>query len=128
MTQTDIWSDIYIADISDDEMNSFRNIVISDIKGQASEEAKTILNNNLQIWNYNLQALRRDMELQLSCQKAKTKMQIRSLDSSDINKVDDLNMFLMEQEKWRMSALKFLSNIEKKSLYVKIMISQTSID
>ena len=49
MTQTDIWSDIYIADISDDEMNSFRNIVISDIKGQASEEDKTILNNNLQI-------------------------------------------------------------------------------
>ena len=128
MTQTDIWSDIYIADISDDEMNSFRNIVISDIKGQASEEAKTILNNNLQIWNYNLQALRRDMELQLSCQKAKTKMQIRSLDSSDINKVDDLNMFLMEQEKWRMSALKFLSNIEKKSLYVKIIISQNPVD
>jgi hypothetical protein len=128
MTQTDIWSDIYIADISDDEMNSFRNIVISDIKGQASEEAKTILNNNLQIWNYNLQALRRDMELQLSCQKAKTKMQIRSLDSSDLNKVDDLNTFLIEQEKWRMSALKFLSNIEKKSLYVKIMISQTPVD
>ena len=68
------------------------------------------------------------MELQLSCQKAKTKMQIRSLDSSDLNKVDDLNTFLIEQEKWRMSALKFLSNIEKKSLYVKIMISQTPVD
>jgi len=128
MTQTDIWSDIYIADISDDEMNSFRNIVISDIKGQASEEDKTILNNNLQIWNYNLQALRRDMELQLSCQKAKTKMQIRNLNNSDSNQLEEINNFLMEQEKWRMSALKFLSNIEKKSLYVKIMISQTSVD
>jgi beta-N-acetylglucosaminidase len=128
MTQTDIWSDIYIADISDDEMNSFRNIVISDIKGQASEEDKTILNNNLQIWNYNLQALRRDMELQLSCQKAKTKMQIRNLNNSDSIQLDEINNFLMDQEKWRMSALKFLSNIEKKSLYVKIMISQTSVD
>lgn len=128
MTQTDIWSDIYIADISDDQMNSFRNIVISDIKGQASEEDKTILNNNLQIWNYNLQALRRDMELQLSCQKAKTKMQIRNLNNSDSNQLEEINNFLMEQEKWRMSALKFLSNIEKKSLYVKIMISQTSVD
>ena len=128
MTQTDIWSDIYIADISDDEMNSFRNIVISDIKGQASEEDKTILNNNLQIWNYNLQALRRDMELQLSCQKAKTKMQIRNLNNSDSNQLEEINNFLMEQEKWRMSALKFLSNIEKKSLYVKIMICQTPID
>jgi hypothetical protein len=128
MTQTDIWSDIYIADISDDEMNSFKNIVISDIKGQASEEDKTILNNNLQIWNYNLQALRRDMELQLSCQKAKTKMQIRSVDSSDFIQLEELNTFLIDQEKWRMSALKFLSNIEKKSLYVKIMISQTPID
>lgn len=128
MTQTDIWSDIYIADISDDEMNSFKNIVISDIKGQASEEDKAILNNNLQIWNYNLQALRRDMELQLSCQKAKTKMQIRSIDNTDFVQVEELNAFLIDQEKWRMSALKFLSNIEKKSLYVKMMISQNPID
>jgi hypothetical protein len=128
MTQTDIWSDIYIADISDDEMNSFRNIVISDIKGQASEEDKTILNNNLQIWNYNLQALRRDIELQLSCQKAKTKMQIRNLNNADSTQLEEINNFLMEQDKWRMSALKFLSNIEKKSLYVKIIISQNSVD
>ena len=128
MTQTDIWSDIYIADISDDEMNSFRNIVISDIKGQASEEAKTILNNNLQIWNYNLQALRRDIELQLSCQKAKTKMQIRNLNNADSTQLKEINNFLMDQDKWRMSALKFLSNIEKKSLYVKIMISQNFVD
>lgn len=128
MTQTDIWSDIYIADISDDQMNSFRNIVISDIKGQASEQDKIILNNNLKIWNYNLQALRRDMELQLSCQKAKTKMQIRNLNNADLTELDEINTFLMEQEKWRMSALKFLSNIEKKSLYVKIMISQTPVD
>jgi hypothetical protein len=128
MTQTDIWSDIYIADISDDEMNSFRNIVISDIKGQASEEDKTILNNNLQIWNYNLQALRRDIELQLSCQKAKTKMQIRNLNNADSTQLEEINNFLMEQDKWRMSALKFLSNIEKKSLYVKIIISQNPVD
>lgn len=128
MTQTDIWSDIYIADISDDQMNSFRNIVISDIKGQASEQDKIILNNNLKIWNYNLQALRRDMELQLSCQKAKTKMQIRNLNNADLTELDEINTFLIEQEKWRMSALKFLSNIEKKSLYVKIMISQTPVD
>ncbi len=128
MTQTDIWSDIYIADISDDEMNSFKNLVISDIKGQSSDEDKVILNNNLQIWNYNLQALRRDMELQLSCQKAKTKMHIRSVDDTDLNQLEELNTFLIDQEKWRMSALKFLSNIEKKSLYVKILISQNIID
>lgn len=128
MTQTDIWSDIYIADISDDQMNSFRNIVISDIKGQASEQDRIILNSNLKIWNYNLQALRRDMELQLSCQKAKTKMQVRNLNNADSTQLQEINTFLMEQEKWRMSALKFLSNIEKKSLYVKIMISQTPVD
>jgi hypothetical protein len=128
MTQTDIWSDIYIADISDDEMNSFKNLVISDIKGQSSDEDKVILNNNLQIWNYNLQALRRDMELQLSCQKAKTKMHIRSVDDTDLDQLEELNTFLIDQEKWRMSALKFLSNIEKKSLYVKILISQNIID
>jgi hypothetical protein len=55
-------------------------------------------------------------------------MQIRNLNNSDSNELEEINNFLMEQEKWRMSALKFLSNIEKKSLYVKIMISQTPID
>lgn len=123
MTQTDIWSEAYVADISDSEMDSFKQLVISDIKGLLSDEDKTILKNNLALWHYNLQVLRRDMELQLSCQKAKTKLQINSIDSATQLELDDINNFVNEQNKWRMSALKFLSNIERKTLYVKLLIS-----
>lgn len=125
MTQTDIWSDVYVADISDSDMDSFKQLVISDIKGQLSEDDKSILLNNLELWNYHLQILRRDMELQLSCQKAKTKLQINSIDSATELEIDDIKNFINEQNKWRMSALKFLSNIERKTLYVKLLISDS---
>ena len=124
MTSTDIWSEIYINDITDSEMDSFKNLVISDVKGQSSQEDKTILLNNLSLWNYNLQILRKDIELQLSCQKAKLKMYIQT---SEQNSLDSSN-YIEEQTKWRMSALKFLSNIEKRSLYVKLLINQIPVE
>jgi hypothetical protein len=124
MTQIDIWSDNYVAEISDDEMTMFKNMVISDIKGSISAEDKSILMNNLHIWNFNLQTLRRDIELQLSCQKSKVKLQSRSLSQATPLEADEIKNFLDEQEKWRMGALKFLSNIERKSLYVKLLMAE----
>jgi len=124
MTQTDIWSDNYVSEIPDHGMDAFKMIVISDIKSTISEEDKTILMNNLHLWNYNLQILRRDIELQLSCQKSKVKLQTHALPSATPLETEDIKTFLDEQEKWRMGALKFLSNIERKSLYVKLLMSE----
>lgn len=126
MTQIDIWSDHHVSDITDNEMDSFKNLVIADIKGSLSENDREALKANLNLWNYHLQVLRRDMELQLSCQRAKAKLQARSISDYTQPEAENVNAFLDEQEKWRMSALKFLSNIEKKSLYVKLLISENS--
>jgi hypothetical protein len=124
MTQTDIWSDNYVSEITDHGMDAFKSIVINDIKGSITEDDKSILMNNLHLWNYNLQVLRRDIELQLSCQKSKVKLQTHMLADATPIEADDIKKFLDEQEKWRMGALKFLSNIEKKSLYVKLLLSE----
>jgi hypothetical protein len=126
MTQTDIWSEAYISDLQDNDLDSFKNIVIADIKFSITEDQKAILLNNLTLWNYNLQILRRDIELQLACQKAKTKMQKQALKTATALELDDINAFIAEQEKWRMSALKFLSNIERRSLYVKMLMAETT--
>lgn len=118
MTQTNIIS------LNSEEQNQlFKNIVVSDIKGSVSEEHKEILFANIDLWNYTLQTIRRDMELQLSCQKAKVKLQKQALLIASDQDSLDIKSFLDDQEKWRMSALKFLSNIERKSLYVKLLIS-----
>lgn len=106
-----------------EEAELFKNIVISDIKGSISEEEKEVLYNNIPFWNYTLQTIRRDMELQLSCQKAKVKLQKHALLNASEQDSLSIKSFLDDQEKWRMGALKFLSNIEKKSLYVKLILT-----
>lgn len=126
MTQTDIWSDNYVSEINEHGMDAFKVLVISDIKGQIPDDDKAILMNNLHLWNFNLQILRRDIELQLSCQKSKVKLQQRSMSSATPLELEDIKNFLDEQDKWRMGALKFLSNIERKSLYVKLLVTEAS--
>jgi hypothetical protein len=118
--------DNYLDDLdltSDQDMDSFKQLVIADIKGSISEEEKIYLLNNLSLWNYNLQVLRRDMELQLSCQKSKIKMQTANFDEMSDEEKTQTKIFVNDQHKWRMSALKFLSNIERKALYVKMLLT-----
>jgi hypothetical protein len=126
MTQIDVWSDQYISDLQENDLDSFKNLVIADVKSSVGEDQKSILLNNIALWNYTLQTLRRDIELQLSCQKAKTKMQKHALKDAAALELDDINNFIAEQEKWRMSALKFLSNIERRSLYVKMLMAESA--
>lgn len=119
-------SQIDIISLDESQMDSFKSLVISDIKGQITEQDRSVLLNNLSLWNYHLQILRRDMELQLSCQKAKTKLQINSAQEASEDQIEDIKTFVNEQNKWRMSALKFLSNIERRTLYVKLLMSESS--
>jgi hypothetical protein len=120
--------DNYLDDLdltSDEHLDSFKQLVIADIKGTISEDEKIYLLNNLTLWNYTLQVLRRDMELQLSCQKSKIKMQTANFDEMSDDEKNQTKLFINDQHKWRMSALKFLSNIERKALYVKMLLTNS---
>lgn len=110
---------------SDQDLDEFKQIVIADIKGQINEDQKLHLLSNLSLWNYHLQVLRRDMELQLACQKSKIKMQIANSDNSSQEEAAQLKLFINDQHKWRMSALKFLTNIERRALYVKMLLTNS---
>jgi len=120
--------DNYLDDLdltSNEHLDSFKQLVIADIKGTISEDEKIYLLNNLTLWNYTLQVLRRDMELQLSCQKSKIKMQTANFDEMSDDDKNQTKLFINDQHKWRMSALKFLSNIERKALYVKMLLTNS---
>lgn len=121
-------------------LEMFRYIVIDDVKGSLQDESSlSLLHSNPRLWLYVLQTLRREVELQLSCQNAKLKIDISHYTNTDL--LDDSN-FSVEEEvernnkvvdakvkfyKWRMSALKFLTNIEAKTLYVKMLLSNIVI-
>jgi hypothetical protein len=114
-----------------EELLKFRELVIDDVKTSSNTEVFEYLHASPDLWLYVLQTLRREVELQLSCQNAKVKMDLYALsnteDSSDLsdeyNKQNQIIDVKTKHHKWRMSVLKFLTNIENKTLYVKMYIS-----
>jgi hypothetical protein len=116
----------------------FREIVIDDIKSESTQEISEYLHSSLPLWLYTLQNLRREVELQISCQNAKFKMDLSAL-NADVNfelntpdqeyqRLSKINDLKTKHYKWRMSVLKFLTNIETKTLYVKYCISSQTSD
>ena len=46
---------------------------------ETSDEVKAYLHSHLELWHYSLQLVRREIELQLSCQKTKVEMHKNNL-------------------------------------------------
>jgi len=117
-------NDRTIDSISDKEMSKFQEVVASDIKSpETSDEVKNYLHSHLELWHYSLQLVRREIELQLSCQKTKVEMHKNNLrkNNSQYSESQVLD-YVNKQNNWRMTAVKFLSNIERRTLYVKLLL------
>jgi len=114
-----------IKDITTQEMDTFYNIVVNDIKNenQTSSQVKDYLHDHANLWYYCLVLIRRDIELQLSCQKSKVQMHKNNIknNTSEFPESEVL-AYVNKQENWRMTAVKFLSKIERRMLYVKILM------
>lgn len=121
---TDIWSDLSFQELSQDQINLFNEIVLKDIKNESSPDDKIILENNLELWLFQLRVIRKDVEFQLSSQKAKDKIKIIELNQS--GSFDELSDYKIKQNKWRMGAVRFLTAIEAKMLYVKLVLSDST--
>ena len=57
-----------------DYIDRLKDVVIRDIKNEASQQEKDMLEGNVDMWLYNLRVIRRDVEFQLSSNKAKNKI------------------------------------------------------
>ena len=120
---TDVWSDLPIEDLSESQLSSFNELVLKDIKNESASEDKTILSNNLELWLFQLRVIRRDVEFQLSSQKSKDK--IKFIELAELNDENEINEYKVKQNKWRMGAVRFLTAIEHKMLYVKLILSDS---
>jgi len=123
---TDVWTKNYIRDLSEAELEKFQEMVSDNVKGSSSSEERTILNNNLELWLYCLQVMRRDVELKLSRFKTNFKIKLSQLQEagSSHRHIEDMRI---AEEKWRSNAMKFLNSVEKKMLYVKLMLDEEEI-
>ena len=120
---TDVWSDHPIEDLSESQLSSFNELVLKDIKNESASEDKTILSNNLELWLFQLRVIRRDVEFQLSSQKSKDR--IKFIELAELNDENEINEYKVKQNKWRMGAVRFLTAIEHKMLYVKLILSDS---
>ena len=112
-----------VEEIDFDDVDSFKDIVIKDIKNEASPQEKDILDDNLDTWLYNLRVIRRDVEFQLSSNKSKNKIKALEMRQEGAS-VQDIEAFITKQNKWRINTIKFLTALERKMLYVKLLIAE----
>lgn len=120
---TDIWSTSQISELTDNDLKSFQEIVLRDVKNKpCTSEEKTILFNNLDLWLFCLRNLRKELELQLTQFKANTKAEIKNMRDNYASQ-DQIEEYIIEENQWRNNAIKFLTAIERKTLYVKLIIS-----
>lgn len=123
MTQ-DIWSLKRFEDLTAEEMQQFNALVLKDIKGEASDQDLKVLTENAHLWIFQLRIIRKDVEFQLASQKSKDKIKI--IEMSEVEDKTELNEYVVRQNKWRMGAVRFLTAIEHRMLYVKMIISSIS--
>jgi hypothetical protein len=124
VTVIDKWTDSLVSELEDKDLKDFQDIVISDLKnGEVSYIEKDILRNNLDLWLYSLRCLRRDLEFQLTSNKIKAKQNVEAI-RKDASSEEEIISHMEKYEKWRTGANKFLVSIERRTLYVKLLISE----
>ena len=123
---TDIWTETYIQDFTEKDIEDFQEIVLRDVKNKSFNEIeKNILNNNLDLWLFSLSTIRREIEIKLS--QFKTNIKIKQRDLRDNNaSAEEIENFLITEQSRRNNAMKFLTHVERKTLYVKLLIQQES--
>lgn len=107
----------------DPNLEAFKNVVFKDVRNESSIEEVQYLSENVDYWIYFLQITKRDVEFQLASQKSRDKLTVKEMATNNTDP-KEIDAYLQRQDKWRMGALRFLSAIEKRMLYAKILLKQ----
>jgi len=107
------------------QLSSFEALVNKDIKTQVSSSELETLALNIDTWLYCLYSIKRDVEYNLSSREAGRKILLQQLKDSNAPK-EDIHKLLSSESLWRVNTLKFLNSLEKKILYVKLLVRETS--
>lgn len=120
----DIWTSSSLHELSDEDLKSFQEIVVKDTKNHyLTNDEKAILSHNLDLWLFCLRNLRKEVELKLSHRKVNIKSDVRQMRSDGVPE-SEVDEYLIEAHKYRNSIIKFLTAIERKTLYVKLLIEE----
>jgi hypothetical protein len=117
-------SPISLIDITEYDLKVFESIVLNDVKNSSTDEEIDYLKSNLDLWVYTLLVMRRNAEYSLSSRNSSKKATLSKMTAEERSQ-SEIESFLTSESQWRINTIKFLSVLEKKILYVKILIKQS---
>ena len=123
MMKETIFTHSLISDLDAKQFTKFEEIVTKDVKSTSTSEELEILKSNLDLWLYSLSSIRRNVEYHLSSRAAARKAKVNEMIQNQETK-EAINTFKNTEAEWRVNAIKFLSTIEKKTLYVKMIVKE----
>lgn len=98
-------------------MITFEELVAKDVRGECTTSQLATLHADLRRWLQVLNSLLRDVELQLTAQRARmNKNQADYLEAGD--KIGWLR-YKAEEEEWRIRSVRFMVSVEQKIMEVK---------
>ena len=118
-----IYTHSLISDLSNAHLAKFEELVLKEVKSSVTEEETAILKSSLDLWLYTLSSIRRNVEYSLSSRNSNRKSTISDMISKGVSDAE-LSSYKKSESEWRVNAIKFLSTIEKKTLYVKLLMKE----
>lgn len=98
---------------------SFEDLVEKDVRHGCSPPELQVLESNIREWIKKLNSLKRDVEVQLSAQKARnTQKQAEMLRDSESTKADWLD-YKSKEDRWKVGAIRFMVSVEDRIAYAK---------
>jgi len=106
------------------DLSAFEALVNKDIKTQVTSSELETLVLNIDKWFYCLYSIKRDVEYNISSREAGRKILLQQMKDRNAPK-EDIHKLLATESLWRVNTLKFLNSLEKKILYVKLLMKES---
>src|SRR5690242_7633935 len=103
----------------------FEDLVALDVRGECTNEELDVLKSDLRRWLAELNSLKRDVEIQMTAQKARITQ--RKIEFKEKTESIEWLRYKSEEEQWKVGSLRFMASVEQRILYVKSLRSKSKL-
>lgn len=119
---TDLWTETFFEDFTEEDIKEFQEIVLRDVRNKCyNVKEKQILKENLDLWLFSLRVVRKDTELKLAQIKTNKKIKLSEMKLKNASQ-KEIEDFILVEDSRRNNTIKFLTHVEQKTLYVKLLL------
>lgn len=102
----------------------FYDLVQKDVRNQCDQHELEVLGSDLDQWLIELKALKRDVEIQSTAQRARIAQKQAEMLSSGASTAE-WKLYKAKEDNWKVTAMRFTACVEQRLAHVKALRSQT---